>query len=74
MNNLKELPILVTRLRKAAGLTQVQLAEMAGVGKTLIFEIEHGNRKVSLENLLKVLKVLNTEIKFSPPLDIEKLK
>lgn len=76
MNNLNELPLLIRTLRKASGLTQAQLAELAGVGKTLVFDIEHGSTSISLENLKKILKVLNTDILFKAPLDIhsEKLK
>jgi len=45
--------------RKAAGLSQLQLAEMAGVGKTVVFDIENGKETVQLNTLLKILKVLS---------------
>lgn len=59
--------------RKAAGLSQAQLAELAGVGKTLIFDIEKGHDDVSFSKLSRVLEALNIhlEIKlpFIPPLE-----
>ncbi|MBV5305340.1 MAG: helix-turn-helix transcriptional regulator [Desulfobulbaceae bacterium] len=54
--------------RKRSGLTQQKLAELAGVGKNLIYELENGKQSVRLENLLKVLRVLNIELDFHSPL------
>lgn len=54
--------------RKAAGLSQVQLAEMAGVGKTVVFDIEKGKESVRLDTLRKILKVLNIKIQLTSPL------
>lgn len=61
----------IKQTRKLAHLTQNQLAEIAGVGKTLIFEIEKGEKKVSLEKLIKVCQVLNIRIELKLPLDLE---
>ncbi len=54
--------------RKAAKLSQLQLAEMAGVGKTVIFNIEKGKETVQLDTLRKILKVLNIKVKLISPL------
>ena len=54
--------------RKRSGLTQQELAELAGVGKNLVYELENGKQSVRLENLLKVLRVLNIELDFQSPL------
>lgn len=54
--------------RKRSGLTQQELAELAGVGKNMIYELESGKQSVRLENLLKVLLVLNIELDFRSPL------
>jgi y4mF family transcriptional regulator len=54
--------------RKRSGLTQLELAEMAGVGKNLIYELENGKQSVRLNNLLKVLQVLNINLEFQSPL------
>jgi HTH-type transcriptional regulator / antitoxin HipB len=54
--------------RKRSGLTQQGLAELAGVGKNMVYELESGKQSVRLENLLKVLLVLNVELDFQSPL------
>jgi len=54
--------------RKAARLSRVQLAEMAGVGKTVVYDIEHGKESVRLDTLRRVLKVLNIRIILTSPL------
>ena len=54
--------------RKASGLSRVQLAEMAGVGKTVIYDIEKGKESVQLNTLRKILKVLNIKIILTSPL------
>lgn len=54
--------------RKAAKLSRVQLAEMAGVGKTVIYDIENGKESVQLDTLRKILKVLNIKILLTSPL------
>ena len=54
--------------RKQSGLTQLELANLAGVGKTVIFDIEKGKTTVKYETLLKVLTSLNIKINFDSPL------
>ena len=46
---------------------QQELAKFAGVGKTVVFDIEKGKETVQLNPLLKVLGVLNIQIKFETP-------
>jgi HTH-type transcriptional regulator/antitoxin HipB len=53
--------------RKAARLSRVALAELAGVGKTVIYDIEKGKESVQLDTLQKVLKVLNIKIVLTSP-------
>ena len=53
--------------RKAARLSRVQLAELAGVGKTVIYDIEKGKESVQLDTLQKILKVLNIKIVLTSP-------
>jgi y4mF family transcriptional regulator len=60
--------------RKRSGLTQLELAELADVGKNLIYGLENGQESVRLENLLKVLRVLNIELDFQSPLKESFLK
>lgn len=59
---------MVRYCRKQAGLTQNELAQLAGLGKTVIFDIEKGKESVRLNTLLKVLDVLNIKIRFEAPL------
>jgi y4mF family transcriptional regulator len=54
--------------RKKSGLTRNQLADLAGVGKTVIFDIEKGKETIRFSTLQKVLKALNIKITFSSPL------
>lgn len=51
--------------RKAAGLSQLQLAEIAGVGKTVVYDIEKGKETVRLDTLRKILKVLNIQVQLT---------
>ncbi|MCX7115753.1 MAG: helix-turn-helix transcriptional regulator [Gammaproteobacteria bacterium] len=53
--------------RKKSGLTQQKLAMLAGVGKTVVFDLEKGKETVQLNTLLKVLAVLNIQMKFETP-------
>ncbi len=54
--------------RKRSGLTQLELAEMADVGKNMVYGLEKGKQSVQLGNLLKILRVLNIELTFQSPL------
>jgi len=54
--------------RKKSGLTQKQLADIAGVGKTVVYDIEKGKETVRVNTLLKILSALNIKIKFDSPL------
>ena len=53
--------------RKQSGLSQQELAKLAGVGKTVIYDIEKGKESVRLSTLLKVLDVLNIQMTFKTP-------
>jgi len=53
---------------KKAGLTQLELANLAGVGKTTVFDIEKNKETIRWNNLLAVLRVLNIKIEFKSPL------
>ena len=64
----RQLSHIVRFHRKRSGLTQLELAEMAGVGKNLIYEMENGKLSLRLDNLLKVLQVLNIDLCFQSPL------
>lgn len=55
--------------RKKSGLTQIQLAEMVGVGKSVIYDLEKGKETVQLSTLVKILSGLNIKVKLLSPLD-----
>jgi HTH-type transcriptional regulator/antitoxin HipB len=63
-----DLADLVRFHRRKSGVTQQQLAQLAGVGKTVVFDIEHGKATVQLATLLRVLEALNIRIAFHSPL------
>jgi y4mF family transcriptional regulator len=58
---------MVRYFRKQSGLSQQQLAQLTGVGKTVIFDIEKGKATIQLNSLLKVLDILNIQLKFVTP-------
>lgn len=64
----RELAEVIRMHRKAARLSRAQLAELAGVGKTVIFDVEKGKESVQLDTLRKILKVLNIKIILTSPL------
>ena len=68
MEQTQELAQIIRMHRKAAKLSRVQLAELAGVGKTVIYDIEKGKESVQLNTLRKILKVLNIKIILKSPL------
>lgn len=53
--------------RRLSGLSQSELAKLAGVGKTVIFDIEHGKETVRFDTLKKVLAALNVKINLQSP-------
>lgn len=62
------LPKAIRFHRKKGGLSQAGLAKLAGVGKTVIFDIEKGKQTVQMDTLLKVLQILNISMLFQSPL------
>ena len=59
---LKSLSEAILLARKKSGLSQQELAELSGVGKTLIFDLEKQQANIQIEKLLKILNVLNLNI------------
>jgi len=64
----QQLALVIRRHRKIAGLSQLQLAELAGVGKTVVFDIEKGKESIRLDTLRKILSVLNIKMRLTSPL------
>jgi transcriptional regulator with XRE-family HTH domain len=64
-NNLAEV---IKKHRKAAQLSQIKLADMAGLGKTVIYDVEKGKESIQWDTLQKIFKVLNIRVRFTSPL------
>jgi y4mF family transcriptional regulator len=62
-----ELKIIVREHRRLSGLSQSELAKLAGVGKTVVFDIEHGKETVQFDTLKKVLSALNIQVVMESP-------
>ncbi|MEM7184974.1 MAG: helix-turn-helix domain-containing protein [Spirochaetota bacterium] len=54
--------------RKKSGMTQKQLADLAGVGKTVVFDVEKGKETVRLDTLQRLLTTLNIKMHLTSPL------
>ncbi|MFH0907901.1 MAG: type II toxin-antitoxin system Y4mF family antitoxin [bacterium] len=74
METATEIGSIVRFHRRAAGLTQAELAKMAGVGKTVVFDVEKGKQSVQFDTLLKILDILNIKLEPTSPLMSEFLK
>lgn len=66
-----EIGKLVQSERKRQGITQLQLAGMAGTGIRLISDIENGKETVQVQKLLKVLHTLGLGLFVFSPWDNE---
>lgn len=67
LNQFKKLAGIVLFHRKRAGLSRRQLSDLAGVGKTAIFDMEHGKETVKLSTVIKILNTLNIRLSFNGP-------
>ncbi len=62
-----QLANIIQQHRKAAGLTQQELAMLAGVGKTAVFDIEHAKPTVQFSTLYQILSALNITLLCKSP-------
>lgn len=68
-SNMKaDLKSVVRHHRRLSGLSQSELAKLAGVGKTVVFDIEHGKESVRFDTLKKVLTALNISCVLESPI------
>jgi len=58
-NNLSEF---LTQARKKQNLTRSVISTHSGVGKTTLYDLEHGKETVGLDKFLKVAKTLGIRI------------
>ena len=54
--------------RKKSGLSQKALADVAGIGKTVVFDIEKGKETIQFKSIINILKALNINILLDSPL------
>lgn len=59
---IEDAPGRIRKVRKAQGLTQVDLAELSGVAPITVIKIEGGETTIQLESLLSVLKALGLKL------------
>jgi len=68
MTAINELHKIILFHRKQAKLSRNELAKLAGIGKTVIYDLEKGKRTVRWTTILAILNALNIKIKFQSPL------
>ncbi len=54
--------------RKKSGLTQADLAKLAGIGKAAVYDLEHRTKSTRIDTIQKVLRVLNITVKLDSPI------
>ena len=59
MNILQKFGLEVKKLRSSIGITQEELAELSGLSRQYIGDVERGTRNISLINIEKLSKALN---------------
>ncbi len=62
-NITKRIGLNITIIREKQGLTQEGLAELAGLHRAYIGQIERGEKNIGLKNLEKIAKGLNVDIR-----------
>ena len=62
---------IIRQVRKKSKLSQQKLADLAGIGKTAVFDLEKGKTTIKLHTLLAVLTVLNIKLKLETPVPIK---
>lgn len=66
INDISTLGKLVRDVRERAGLTQAETADLIGVGRRFVVELESGKRAASITTVLKVLRFLGLELHAVP--------
>lgn len=67
----EELSSIIRYHRKKAKLSQSGLAEISGVSRSVIQDIEAGKDRITLKNLLSILSTLNIQLKANGPLQAQ---
>lgn len=67
IQNASQIGRIIKLHRKKSRLTQLELAKMAGIGKTAVFDAEKGNDAIKLHTLLAIFTVLNISVELMGP-------
>ena len=67
VRSVREVGMVVKSARKAAGLTQIQLANEVGVEAPWISLVENGKVNLQVDSLLRILNVLKVGLDMVPP-------
>lgn len=62
VSSVAELGSLVRQVRKTQGLTQADVAGLAGLGNRFIIDVERGKETVQMQKVLEILKLLGLEL------------
>lgn len=62
----KDLGLLIKERRRKLGLTQAQLAELVGVNRRWVVQVEQAKTSADLRTLLRALRVLGAELHVTP--------
>ena len=54
------------RLRLDAGLTQASLAQLAGVSRRWLGQLERGHQRAEADKLMQVVRALGLAVRFEP--------
>lgn len=54
----------IREIREAKGLTQDQLSEMAGLSKGFLSDVEHNNKNLSSQGLLRIANALGASVDY----------
>ncbi len=73
-NNLSSLGKVILYHRKKGNFSRSELADMAGVGQTVIYEAEHGKTTVRSDTLFRILEALNIQVSLNSPFMEDYLK
>ncbi len=68
MKNIKNIGDIIKYHRKKAGLSQKELADIADIGKTVVFDIEKGKDTVQFKSIIQILEALNITLLLNSPL------
>jgi len=65
--NLSSIGEIILYHRKKGNFSRSELADMAGVSQTVIYEVEHGKITIQSEVLFKILDALNIQTGLNSP-------